>query len=299
MGSPGKVGLLELTFAPLAGSTRITKQFQQFPLQVFRPFYLDPNNPETAFVYVMSHGSIVQGDRTRLDLTCQPQSSVHITTQSASKIYRMEQNYATQLVNLHASAGSFLEYLPDPLIPFRNSRYFSRVNLTVDSTATVIIAETLLPGRVAYGENHDYSLFMSQLEARRPDGQLLFADTLKFAPQQDPLQTPGKLGGHAVLASLYVVSQKLPAAELADRLHARVTQLAAALTEGSTDEARANKGCSSPALTGGASELPNSAGAWVRILGGNSSSVQEALQSIWNEARLLLTGAPAPDRRKT
>jgi urease accessory protein len=279
VGKTGKVGLLELTFAPLDGATRITRQFQQFPLQVFRPFHLDPFDPATAFVYVMSHGSVVQGDRARLDLTCEPQASVHVTTQSAGKIYRMEDNYATQLVNLSAGAGSFLEYLPDPLIPFRDSRFFSRISLTVDPTATAIIGETLLPGRVAYGENHDYSLYVSQLEARSPAGRLLFADTLRFAPQHDPLHTPGRLGSHAVLASLYVVSPLVPAPVLAGRLHDCLTGL--------------------PGVTGGASELPGGCGAWVRILGGSSSSVQAALQIAWNEARLALTGSPAPDRRKT
>jgi urease accessory protein len=278
-GQTGKFGLLELTFAPLGGATRITQQFQQFPLQVFRPFHLDPHDPATAFVFVMSHGSVVQGDRARLDLTCEPEARVHVTTQSAGKIYRMERNYATQLVNLDAGAGSFLEYLPDPLIPFRDARFFSRLSLTVHPTATAIIGETLLPGRVAYGENHDYSLFVSQLEARSPEGRLLFADTLRLAPALAPLQTPGRLGTHAVPASLYVVSQLVPAPELAGRLHDCLAGL--------------------PGVTGGASELPNGCGAWVRILGGSSSAVQAAQQVAWNEARLALTGFPAPDRRKT
>lgn len=279
VGQAGKVGLLELTFAPVGAETRIVRQFQQFPLQVMRPFYLDPHNPRTAFAYVMSHGNVVQGDRARLDLTCQPGASAHVTTQSAGKIYRMDSNYATQVVNLHAATGSFLEYLPDPLIPFRDARYFSRVNLTVDPAATAIIGETLLPGRVAYGEDHDYSLYVSQLEARCTSGRLLFSDTQKFAPRRMAVNTPGRLGAHAVMASLYVVSRLVATDALADRLHARVAPIAG--------------------LTGGASALPNGAGAWVRILGGSSSEVQSALHAAWDEARLLLTGAPAPDRRKT
>jgi hypothetical protein len=186
VGHPGKVGLLEPAFTPLAGATRITQQFQQFPW-----------------------------------------------------------------------TGSFLAYLPDPLIPFRDSRFFSRISLTVDPTATAFIGETLLPGRVAYGEHHDYSLYVSQLEARSTGSRLLFADTLRFAPQQKPLHAPGRAGAAGVA------------------------------------------GATLPVLTGGTSELPNGAGGWVRILGSNSSGVQAALHEVWNEARLALTGFPAPDRRKT
>ena len=211
VGQPGKVGLLELAFAPVGGVTRITRHFQQFPLQVFRPIYLDPHRPETAFVYILSHGGTLQGDRYRLDVTCEPGASAHVTTQSSAKIYRMECNYATQVVRLTASPESFLEYLPDAVVPFRESRFYGRHLLTVHPTASVIFGEVLLPGRVAYGEHHDYTLFCSQTEARATDGALLFSDTLKFMPQSASPHSPGRLGHHAALATLYVMSRRVPA----------------------------------------------------------------------------------------
>jgi len=279
VGQPGKVGLLELTFAMLGGATRIARHFQQFPLQVFRPIYLDPHQPQMAFVYVMSHGGTLQGDRYRLDLTCDPGASVHVTTQSATKLYRMERNYATQLVRLTAGPESFLEYLPDPIIPFRDARFYGRNLLTVHPTASVILGEVLLPGRVAYGEHHDYTLFCGQTEARGTDGALLFSDTLTCMPQRAPLHSPGRFGLHAVLATLYVITRRVPARPLSDRIHARLAELSGVL--------------------GGASELPNGCGTWVRVLGADSIDVSAALHAAWNEARLALTGAPAPHRRKT
>ena len=230
-------------------------------------------------MYVMSHGGTLQGDRYRLDLTCEPGASAYVTTQSAAKIYRMERNYATQIVRLTANRESFLEYLPDAVIPFRDSRFYGRNLITVHPTASVIFGEVLLPGRVAYGEHHDYTMFCSQTEARDTDGALLFSDTLKFMPQSDSPHSPGRLGNHAALATLYVISPRIPARSLSDRLHARLTEL--------------------PFITGGASELPNDCGAWARILGADSIGVSAALNAVWDEARLALTGAPAPHRRKT
>ena len=279
VGAPGKVGLLELDFTLLAGATRVTHHFQQFPLQVFRPIYLDPHRPDMAFIYVMSHGGTIQGDRTRIDLACAPGASAHVTTQSAAKLYRMERNYATQLVHLTAGEGSFLEYVPDPVIPFRDSRFASRTLLSVHPGATAILGETLLPGRVAHGEHHDYALFHSQMEARAaPDGALLFSDTLSFEPGSDKPHSPGRLGPHGALATLYVVSDRAPARALSDRLHARIA--------------------GAPDVFGGASELPNGCGAWARVLGPSSRQVQAALHAAWDEARMALFGIPAPDRRK-
>ena len=92
------------------------------------------------------------------------------------------QNFATQLVNLDVAAGAVLEYLPDPVVPCRDSRLFQRVIVTADPDATVILGETLLPGRVAHGEANVYDLYWSETEIRRPDGRLLFADVLRLNP---------------------------------------------------------------------------------------------------------------------
>jgi urease accessory protein len=232
-----------------------------------------------AYVYIISQGGTLQGDRARIDVECLPGAAAHVTTQAASKIYRMERNYATHLVHLYAGAESVLEYLPDPIIPFRDSRYYTRTELTVHPTATVIAGELLLPGRVAHGEHHDYALYASRLTAHSTEGELYFSDALEFAPGHRPLYSPGRLGSHAVLATLYVVARQVSGRPLADRLHARVGEL--------TD------------IVGGASELPSGCGAWVRVLGATSSAVSAALHAAWDEARLAVLGVPAPNRRKT
>ena len=47
---------------------------------------------------------------------------------NSAKIYRMEQNFATQIVNLQVGANAFVEYLPDPIMPFRNARPRSTIS---------------------------------------------------------------------------------------------------------------------------------------------------------------------------
>jgi hypothetical protein len=67
------------------------------------------------------------------------------------------------------------------------------------------------------------------------------------------------VGAAAALATLYMISRRVPARSLFDRVHARLAEL--------------------PSVTGGASELPNDCGASVRILGGDSISVSATIQS--------------------
>ena len=280
VGAAGKVGLLELTLAPSGGATRVVRQYQRAPLHLYRPIHLDAGRPDMAFVFVQQSGDgLVQGDRYRIDIDCAAGSAAHITTQAATNVFGARRNFATQMVNLRADAGSVVEYLPDPLVPFRGARLFQRTCVTADRSSTVILGETLLPGRVAHGERHVYDVICGETEVRRPDGTLLFADVLRLNPAGgDDLQSLGLLGGHDVVATLYVVTAKMAPSAI-------VSVLRDVLGE-------------SRGVLAGASELPNHCGAVARVLGPTSKVVKGAMRAAWNAARVALLGVPAPDLRK-
>jgi urease accessory protein len=279
VGAPGKVGVLELTLVRHGGTTRIERQYQRAPLHTYRPIHLDANLPEMAFVFVQQFGDgFVDGDRCRIDIDCGADAAVHVTTQAATNLYRAERNFAAQLVDLRAARGAVLEYLPDPVVPFRGSRFFQRTRVTADPDSTVILAEVVLPGRVARGELHAYDLYWAETEARRPDGTLLLADTLRLRPVEgEGPRSLALLGERDVVATLYVLTQRAPAGELVELLR------------------RALAGSD---VLAGVSELPNGCGVSARFLGPTSKSVRAALANAWNAARLALLGAPAPDLRK-
>jgi urease accessory protein len=280
VGAAGKVGLLDLALSRHGGVTRIQRHYQRVPLHVYRPIYLDECRPDMAFLFVQQFGEgLVQGDRYRIDIDCGPGSATHLTTQAATNIYGARQNFATQQVNLHVGAGAVLEYLPDPMVPFRGARLFQRTSVTADPEATVILGETLLPGRVAHGESHRYDLYWAETEARRPDGALLFADLLRLRPERGGRPgSIGVLGPYDVIATLHVISGRGDP----ERLVTLLRETLAARAE----------------VVGGVSELPNRAGVAVRLLGPTSKAVQAAMRATWHAARLELLGAPAPNLRK-
>ncbi|ANH93901.1 urease accessory protein UreD [Streptomyces sp. NPDC058319] len=278
-GSPAKVGVLDLGFARRGERTELVERYQKAPLQIMRPLYVDPALPGMACVYVMATGGgIAQADRHRLDLRCGPDTQVLCTTQAATKLYRMEQDYATQRVHLTAGDGAWAEYLPDPLIPFAGSRFHQHTVLTVDESATVVYGEAVTAGRIARGERHAYTVLTGDLEIRRPDGTLLAVDTLRLRPDgPGGVSGPGVFAGHDHVASLFVVSARRPAAEIAGTLHRALT----------------GRG-----VLHGASVLPYDCGAWVRILAHEQPRLAGARHAAWDAVRRLLIGHPAPDLRK-
>ncbi|MBO0510828.1 urease accessory protein UreD [Streptomyces beijiangensis] len=279
VGRPGKVGILELGFERIGGRTELVAHYQKSPLQIMRPLYFDPARPDMPVTYLMATGGgIIQADRLRMDFSCGADTSVHLTTQAATKVYRMEHDYATQLVNLTAGPRSYVEYLPEVTIPYIDSRFYQRTVITADPTATVLAGEAVMAGRLARGERNAYQIFASDFEVRRPDGELTVLDTVRLEPSASGVSGPAMLGGHDIMATFYAVTPLAPAAEVADTLH----------------EALADAG-----VLYGVSVLPQDCGAWVRILGQRSPVVNEAMRRAWDAVRQLLIKVPAPAMRKT
>ncbi|MCX5402944.1 urease accessory protein UreD [Streptomyces sp. NBC_00335] len=288
VGRPGKVGLLELAFERVGDRTELVRHYQKSPLQIMRPLYFDPHRPDLPITFLMSTGGgVIQADRLRTDLSFGPGASGHVTTQAATKVYRMEHDYAVAQTFLTAGPDAYVEYLPDPVIPYVDSRFYQRTVITADPTATVLASETVLSGRLAHGERNAYQVFASDFELRRPGGELVALDTVRLEPggagrsdgsEGCSVDGPAVLAGRSVMACFFAVSPLAPARELADLLH----------------EALAGRG-----LPYGVSVLPQDCGAWVRVLGEHTEPVTLALGAAWDAVRRRLIGVPAPDLRKT
>nr|WP_202512186.1 urease accessory protein UreD [Streptomyces sp. SID3343] len=273
--------MLELGFAAKRGRTELVRHYQKSPLQITRPLHIDPGRPDLAVTYVMSTGGgLIQADRQRIDVECGADTAVLLTTQAATKVHRMEYDYAAHTVNLSVGPGAWLEYLPDPVVPCVDSRLHQRTHVTVDPGATVLLGETVAAGRLARGERHRYAVYASDLEVRRPDGTLLVVDPVRLVPGAtgNGVTGPAVLGGYGLMASLFVVTAIVPAARVADVLH----------------DALAATG-----LTGAASVLPYDCGAWVRVLTNDSPALRRGMYAVWDAIRRELIGVPAPDLRKT
>lgn len=278
-GASGKVGLLELEFAVAHGKTRMVRHYYRSPLQFFQPMYYDPARPDMPTIMFMQNGGgMLQGDRYRLDITCREGAVAHVTTQSAGKLYKCEENYISQIVEITAEADSLIEYLPDYTIPYRDSRFFQRTTLHLHPTATAIVGDVLTPGRTAHGEFHEYDIYLAQLDAFDLDGTLQVADTIKLQPTRYSPRNPALLGRYDAFGVLYVFSRRPEVAGLIGKLRSALAEV--------------------PRTMSGVSELPNGAGLSVRTLGENGTVVEQARLVAWDTARQALFGIPAMNMRK-
>ncbi len=268
-------GVLRLEFVSRDGVTQIADRYQQVPLHVQKVLHPHPAYPGMAWVYVLTvTGGIVQGDRLHTEIVARDGAQVHLTTPAATKIYRAPASPAWHLLRIHAGAGTHVEYLPGPVIPFRDARFLEEVTLIAHPTATLLYGGILSPGRVAMGEAHAYALYSSRVTAEGEDGTLAFLDVTHLTPAGISPKRPGLLGRFDVLGTLHLVTAAIPARALSDRLHGLLQEQAE--------------------LLGGASELPAGRGVTVRILGPRVEPVAAALGKVIALARATLLGTSSP-----
>ena len=284
VGKSGKVGILRLKLErdPGTGKTVIREQYCRVPLFIQRAIYLEETLPEMAYVYIISpSGGILQGDRYSIDITLSNNALAHVTTQGATRIYKMERNYGSQIVNIKVEEGSYLEYIPDQIIPFRNSRFYQEVELTVHDNATMIYSETIVPGRVASGEKFEYDICYIKTIARNHSGKPMFIDIVKLDPKKVDLTVDAILGNSEVVGTIYIVTREFYVKDLLYEINEKIKVF--------EDEGK---------ISGGTSILPARQGIIVRVLGKTAGDVKNLILEVVKIARNQIIGASFSGIRK-
>jgi urease accessory protein len=269
-------GHLRLRAGQVGGRTRLTELECHAPLQLLRCHYLDVALPDMAYATIVSpSGGVLQGDRLQIAVKVDGGARLHLDTPSATRLYRMPEARAEQQLELMVEGDGYLEYLPDPAIPFAGADFAGRTQARLAENATLILAEAVTAGRAARGEVHRFRRYESMVEIGRPDGPMLARDATILDPV-DGLAAPGRLGGHAATGTLYVVRSGFDPQVLRD---------GAAKAE-------------VPGTQTGASALPGGLGAWLKVLGPDGPSVTAVLAVAAAAAHQAILGTPPPTSRR-
>lgn len=260
--------------------TIITQQFCRVPLLIQRPLYLEESLPPMAFVYILSpSGGILQGDCYHIDITLSNNAVSHITTQGATRIYKMEDNFGTQIINIVQEEGTYLEYIPDQVIPYANSKFYQVVNLNIHDNATMIYSELLAPGRVASGESFQYDICYIKTIARNQAGKLRFTDVVKLEPNTENLRQVGMFGTFKVLSTVYIITPPVYVRDIQDKINELIDR---------TQET----------VFGGSSILPRNQGLIIRLLGKGLEELRNLIFQIVAISRMRIMGASFTRIRK-
>ncbi len=282
VGRPGKLGglILRLERDEQNGKTSVKEQYSRVPLYTQRALYLEEALPSMAYMYIISpSGGVLQGDRYRMDITLRNNALAHITTQGATRIYRMEKNFATQIVNIDVGEDCYFEYIPDQIIPYVDSRFYQIANIKVHDNATMLYSEIMTPGRVARGELFNYDICYMKAIGRNQKDDLRFVDVAILEPKKRSMRAFGVMDNYDTVGSMYVLTPR----KYVQELH---TEINSALSGFSAN------------LYAGATILPNDSGVIVRMLGDTFSTLRNAVFEVVRTTRKKILNAPFSGIRK-
>jgi urease accessory protein len=271
VGKAGKIGalVLRLEHDPDRQKTVAKEQYSKVPLYTQRVLYLEESLPSMAYMYIMSpSGGILQGDRYRMDITLKNDAFFHLTTQGATRLYRMDKNYATQIVNITVGEGCYFEYIPDQIIPYRNSRFYQKVTLNTHDNSTMVYSEMLVPGRVGSGESFEYDICYLKTNAKNQNGELRFIDIAMLEPKKKSIRNFGVLEGFDVVGTVYILTESKYIRELNDQINSMIESL--------------------PKIYGGATILPNNSGVMIRLLGAFATDVRNVIYEVVRICRKVI-----------
>jgi urease accessory protein len=222
-------------------------------------------------------GGLVGGDVLRTSILQESDTHLCLTTPSAARVYRTTGAPAVQETRIHLGERASLEYLPDHVIPHRDSRLRQTLRVEMGSGSRAIVYDALAAGRVAHGERWKFRDFDSRIEVLL-GGRPVFLNRTRI---DTATQNPEHLALAEDLnywATFLVVSEE--------------SEVCAALSASMNEAIRAM-----PDVYGGTSVLAT-AGCVAKLLARSASALLQAQMELWSLARRIVFRLPAVDLRK-
>lgn len=280
VGAPGKHGYLRMGFEiDPRGKCIMRDMERRVPIIVQQELYFDREWPELPCVYILSSGGQnVDGDRYQQDIYLKKDAFAWVSTGAATKLAEMERNYSGMKQNITLDENSYLEFMPEPVIPCRHTRFICDSVLTVHPTATLFYSEIYMGGRKYYkdGEMFEYDILSVCCRGKRPDGEALFREKFVIEPFRllNP-RTLGVMGDFDIFANVIVMTPPDKYEEIYRNTEAffdRDKKLAAGITR-----------------------LPNNAGLLFKVLGMETGPVKKIVREFCSTVRQAVKGIKVAD----
>lgn len=148
------------------------------PYKIVMPFSEDT---ATHIVLLSSSAGLLRGDSIHMNLTFGAHSRALISTQSYEKIFDTQDGCAEKELCMHIGDHAHIRYMPQPTIPFANSRYVCTTHMHLAETATFFYSDIVSCGRVFMGECFCMQSFQSRAYVYL-NGTPIFADNTYVNP---------------------------------------------------------------------------------------------------------------------
>lgn len=192
------------------GQTVLSAQSFRAPFHLSKPYW----DGHALIVQVVNPtAGILAGDRLESAISVGSGAAVLITSPSASRVFKMREGEAECRQSFTVEAGGWLEFMPEPLVLHRGSRYRQRTEIDVALGGDLFFVDLLMPGRIARGETWAWDKLRLELTLR-VGGELILRERLdQSGPELKALAALAGAGESACFANLVMISPRLKTVE--------------------------------------------------------------------------------------
>ncbi|MGN6439470.1 MAG: urease accessory protein UreD [Agriterribacter sp.] len=147
---------------------------------------------------------VMDGDTLEIEVECPERSEMKLFTQSFNKLHPMKKG-AKQFATFTIGDDAIFQYLPQPMIPFRNAIFETENIIQLSASAHLIWGDIISGGRIHSGERFEFTKVHSRTKIFR-NSKLVFFDNQLIAPQQQPVERTLFFEGHTHQGTLIIVS---------------------------------------------------------------------------------------------
>lgn len=258
--------------------TFVSRQYAAYPFRLSNAFRLDLKDPNRAYLYIMNTSpGLLAGDKLRVSVQLEVNANLYLTDQSATKVHSMPPDAIAQVsYTISVGAGAKLEFIPEPLILYADSRLEQITQVTLHPTGQLFLSELILPGRLARNEFYQFHSYFNHLQVMSSEGELLFCDAMRLQGKLNTFKNHLLFAAMPVMANIITVLPSINLKELVADIDS--FPLLHALK-----------------LTAGNSLLPNCNGLLIRVIADSVSSLKAYIQYALNCVRRISGQTSLPE----
>jgi urease accessory protein len=151
-----------------------------YPLQVLRP-HAAPAQRGLSLVILLLSGGLLDGDRVTLEVVVEPGARLALRTQAATQVHY---GHSEQRLFARVAEDGWFSYVPHAVVPHAGADYHGQTRVALANGARALVADSLTPGRVQFGECFAYRQVQLDLDVRR-DSALVARERALIRPNQD------------------------------------------------------------------------------------------------------------------
>jgi len=200
----------------------LLERYHTSPLKIAKSFPVrGVKEPQLAVVQMDGSPGMLEGDCYSFDWRLEDGVRLYATNQAYTRVHPCAGGGLTRLrQKLALGAGSVLEWIPEPIMLFRDARFVSETEIELAEGAVCVVSDIFCPGRLARGEVFEFRSYDAKTTVRYA-GEPIHYQRQRWEPERLPLGNAGCFGEYTHVGTFSVFSDLLTT-DLADRVRERL-----------------------------------------------------------------------------